>query len=83
MQTDTFDNMFNKGDIAQHRKGGIYVIIETPERCRIESENLPAYAYAPIDNTDGGILWIRPKNEMEDGRFVKIENRNDGDGKSG
>ena len=60
--------LFQERDTVLHLKyGHKYGIIGTPRRYRIEATNTPAYAY-----TDGGEVWIRPQEEMEDGRFELV-----------
>jgi len=61
--------LFRAGDELEHRKGGRYVIVATPEQCRIEASAEPAYAY--LAKADG-LLWVRSQREMEDGRFIRI-----------
>lgn len=57
--------LFPKGARLRHRKtGGVYEVLETPDRLRIEATNTPAYLYS-----DGVLQWVRPRTEMEDGRF--------------
>lgn len=60
--------MFNAGDTVRHLETGtIYKITET--HCVIESTLTAAYAY----KQDGmQVTWVRPKTEMEDGRFERI-----------
>jgi hypothetical protein len=48
------------------RSGKTYEILSTPDIVRIESVNIPAYAYKAKHDT---IIWVRPQSEMEDGRF--------------
>lgn len=59
--------MFERGDAVRHRKGGVYVVVHTPDECRIEAGNVPAYMYRPLGELEP--LWVRPQSEMEDGRF--------------
>lgn len=66
---------FWTGSVVRHRKGTEYVIVETPQVCRIEAGNIPAYAYRErhYDPTGGNRMWVRPQAEMEDGRFDMID----------
>lgn len=65
---------FKKGDIVRHiRTENIYRIVWTPgDRVCIEHGATPAYGYRLQDNFDD-TLWIRPATEMEDGRFLLVE----------
>lgn len=58
---------FSEGDIVRHRKGRRYQITGSPDFLRIEATNEPAYAYAELPR---GLVWVRSKTEMEDGRFT-------------
>lgn len=59
--------LFARHAPVQHVKtGGVYVIVETPIRARIEAGDVPAYLYRGQD----GKVWARPQSEMEDGRFI-------------
>lgn len=64
---------FWKGSVVRHRNGTEYIIHETPDQCRIEAENTPAYAYKARWYTSDNRLWVRPQSEMEDGRFVMTD----------
>ncbi len=58
---------FQVGDQLQHLKtGGFYRIICL---AKIEANLEDAYVYEALIN---GSLWIRPKTEMEDGRFIRF-----------
>lgn len=58
---------FQAGDQLQHLKtGGLYRIICL---AKIEASLEEAYVYEALIN---GSYWIRPKTEMEDGRFIRI-----------
>lgn len=70
---------FRRKQLVRHLKtGGIYRIVHTPETCRLESPNKPAYAYRLVYFRDDAIIaldvrhapiWVRAQEEMEDGRF--------------
>lgn len=60
-------NNFKIGDIVEHRKGGIYQIIEFAKHTETE-EILVIYKSV----TDGRI-WARPLEMFIDGRFKKKE----------
>ena len=59
---------FQAGDRLQHLKtGGFYRVIGL---AKIEATLKDVYVYEAVsDNT----LWVRPKAEMEDGRFVRVK----------
>jgi hypothetical protein len=58
---------FQVGDQLQHFKtGGSYRIICL---AKIEANLEDAYVYEALIN---GSYWIRPKTEMEDGRFIRV-----------
>ena len=58
---------FQVGDQLQHLKtGGFYRIICL---AKIEANLEDAYVYEALIN---GSYWISPKTEMEDGRFIRI-----------
>jgi hypothetical protein len=57
---------FYKGDVVLHKNGNEYKIIS--DTCVIEKDMVPAYAYS----AGSDILWVRPKIEMEDGRFQLV-----------
>lgn len=56
---------FPVGTELIHRSGGRYMVLDTPDRVRIEATAEPAYVYAAND----GSRWVRCQAEMEDGRF--------------
>lgn len=67
---DDRPNKFEVGDRVTHRKDLtlIYEVIKAPtEVDRIEATGHPYYLYSLAT---GGVRWIRPKEEMEDGRFI-------------
>ena len=53
--------------ITHVKTGKIYRIMECPKSKRLESTGETFYEYADIVT---GQIWIRAKDEMEDGRFV-------------
>ena len=58
---------FQVGDQLQHLKtGGFYRIICL---AKIEASLEEAYVYEALFN---GSYWIRPQIEMEDGRFIRV-----------
>lgn len=62
-------NKFKKDTELRHLKGGTYVIVEEPNFRRLSDSNQPFYEYRSLKD---GIVWIRSKSEMEDGRFFKL-----------
>lgn len=60
--------LFPVGSRIRHKKGGLYRVLATPDVCYIERTLEPAYAYIAAEGT----IWIRPQQEMEDGRFQKL-----------
>lgn len=61
-------HLFQRKQLVRHIKTNtVYRIIHTPNTCRIEEDNSPAYAYR--DTHKIGPLWVRKKEVMEDGRF--------------
>lgn len=59
------NSLFQPGQQVQHVKtGGYYKIICL---AKIESTLADAYVYQALSNQT---FWIRPKTEMEDGRFI-------------
>jgi hypothetical protein len=73
---------FRRKQLVKHIKtGGVYRIVHTPETCRLEAFNAPAYAYQAVwivSSRGGQInltdkpLWVRGQTEMEDGRFEPV-----------
>ena len=60
---------FKALDRVRHIKSGnIYRIVATSKKCKIETTNESAYIYR-LDKDINGTFWVRPQNEMEDGRF--------------
>lgn len=58
---------FQAGDQLKHVKtGGFYRVLCLAS---IEASLEEAYVYEALSN---GTYWVRPKTEMEDGRFVRI-----------
>lgn len=50
------------------KTGGVYIVVE--EECLLESDLTPMVAYLSLKD---GKIWLRPKEEFFDGRFVKLE----------
>jgi hypothetical protein len=69
------ENKFDNFDIVVHVKTDKrYQIIAVPfDFLRIESCNEPYYVYRNPKEKDPSTQWVRPKSEMEDGRFISIE----------
>ena len=70
---------FRVGDEVLHTKsGGVYRIVLTPARLCVERTREPAYIYELATKSPDVIcyLWVRPKTEMEDGRFVLVRTFN-------
>ena len=63
---------FTEGSTVQHRKGGSYTILFTPDVCRIEATGRPGYGYRSTGSDP--TVWVRDAEEMEDGRFVEVPN---------
>lgn len=59
----------NVSIVWRHVKtGGVYVIVD--EECMLESDLTPMVAYMSLKD---GQVWLRPRGEFFDGRFVKLE----------
>jgi hypothetical protein len=64
---DADDGLFKPGNKLRHVKtGGFYKVVLL---ANIEASLDPAYVYESLQSHD---FWIRPKAEMEDGRFELI-----------
>jgi hypothetical protein len=62
---------FPQGQLLQHLKtGGFYKVLYL---AKMEATLKDVYVYEALVN---GSIWIRPKDEMEDGRFAPIESSN-------
>ena len=60
--------LFKPGTKLKHIKtGGFYKVVML---ANIEATLEPAYVYESLQSHD---FWIRPQDEMEDGRFELIE----------
>jgi hypothetical protein len=60
------DYKFASGALLKHRKtGGMYRVLY---HATMESDLKPYYVYAK--DSDREQVWLRPKAETEDGRFV-------------
>ncbi len=65
---DANDGLFKPGSKLRHIKtGGFYKIVLL---ANVEANLEPAYAYESLQSHD---FWIRPKAEMEDGRFELVD----------
>ena len=59
--------LFKPGSKLRHKKtGGLYKVVLL---ANIEASLEPAYVYESMQSHD---FWIRPKAEMEDGRFELV-----------
>lgn len=59
---------FKPGQLLKHLKtGGFYKVLYL---AKIEANLADAYVYEALINHT---IWIRPKEEMQDGRFLPIE----------
>lgn len=55
---------------VRHKKTqGIYKIVITPDKGRLEATGEPAYFYESLDD---GLVWARGQVMMEDGRFEPV-----------
>ncbi len=64
---DPDSGLFKPGAKLRHKKtGGFYKVVLL---ANIEATLEPAYVYESMQSQD---FWIRPKAEMEDGRFELI-----------
>lgn len=70
---DADDGLFKPGNKLRHIKtGGFYKVVLL---ANIEANLEPAYVYESLQSHD---FWIRPKAEMEDGRFDLISKNEKG-----
>ena len=61
-------NTFYIDDIVKHKKGRVYKIKNVPVHYkRLEYCDEEYYEY---EDCVTGIVWIRRKSQMEDGRFI-------------
>jgi len=67
------DCLFWESAVVRHRNGTEYIVVQTPNTCRIEAGNVPAYAYKEKLYGPDNKFWIRPQTEMEDGRFELVD----------
>ena len=58
--------LFSPHDIVRHNNFSHYRIVT---HCLREHDNAECYAYRHVD---GGAVWVRPADEMEDGRFTLV-----------
>lgn len=64
---DADDGLFKSGSKLRHIKtGGFYRVVLL---ANVEANLEPAYVYESLQSLD---FWIRPKAEMEDGRFELV-----------
>ena len=64
---DADDGLFKPGSKLRHIKtGGFYKVVLL---ANVEANLEPAYVYESLQSHD---FWIRPKGEMEDGRFELV-----------
>ena len=63
-------NKFKLFQTVVHKKGGEYKITQVPDARLLESCLEPFYEYQDIM---GHQVWIRPKSNMEDGRFKPLD----------
>lgn len=65
---------FKRKDIVMHVKTGhAYKIVMGPDDfVRIERTLTPVYIYKSL-NPSEETQWVRPQNEMEDGRFALLD----------
>jgi len=64
---DPDEGLFKPGNRLRHKKtGGFYQVVLL---ANIEASLEPAYVYESMQSHD---FWIRPKAEMEDGRFELV-----------
>ena len=62
------DGLFKPGSKLKHIKtGGFYKVVLL---ANVEANLEPAYVYESLQSHD---FWIRPKVEMEDGRFELVD----------
>ncbi len=60
------DTEIEAGTRWRHRKGGTYAVVAV---ARMEANLYPAVVYK---SERDGLVWVRPLEEFEDGRFVQI-----------
>ena len=64
---DADDGLFKPGSKLRHVKtGGLYKVVLL---ANVEANLEPAYVYESLQSHD---FWIRPKAEVEDGRFELV-----------
>jgi hypothetical protein len=65
---DADGGLFKPGNKLRHVKtGGFYKVVLL---ANVEANLEPAYVYESLQSND---FWIRPKAEMEDGRFELVD----------
>lgn len=68
-------DLFPRNARIRHQKGSVYEVILLPsDNVRVEATNELAYAYWPekVKKGQERTIWIRPKTEVEDGRFTLV-----------
>lgn len=62
----TSQSKFRRGDRVRHKTAGVYVILQTPDTCRLRWSVVGAYLF----RMEGGkVFWILDKEEMENGQY--------------
>jgi hypothetical protein len=73
MESVKVKSLYNLFDIVRHTKSEHnYIVTGTPEFNQLTSPRSPAYTYRREDGSDA-VTYIRPKEAMEDGRFVLVK----------
>ena len=69
------ENEFKQGDVVRHLKtGNVYQIITD---ARLESTLEDVFVYRALAAEKS--TWVRPKGEMQDGRFVLVTSNHRGE----
>lgn len=66
------DTTIKAGSIWKHRKGGHYTVLAV---ARMESDLAPVVVYKSERDFS---VWVRPHDEFADGRFVEIQEDDEG-----
>lgn len=67
--------LFPRNARIRHRKGSVYEVLLLPsDALRVEATQELAYAYWAAEPEEGKerTIWIRPRTEVEDGRFTLV-----------